>query len=115
MNNGRYRRAMDFARLSYYADCGFLDRGLRTGSMALMVAATARYRQALQLFQSYTIVTKVQYFIRYYFSNSFCDKLYCSLIKKCSKSSKFQCWVSVHCLEQCLSTCGPWPTGSILV
>ena len=59
MNNGRYRRAMDFARLSFFADCGLLDRSLKTGSMVLMVAATGRYRQALELFQEYEIITEV--------------------------------------------------------
>jgi len=69
MNNGRYRRAMDFARLSFFADCGLLDRSLRDGSMALMVAATARYRQSLVLFQKYEIITKVNLWLseRYMF------------------------------------------------
>ena len=59
MNNGRYRRAMDFARLIFYAECGLLDYLMETGTQALMVAATGRYRRPLKLFQKYDIVTKV--------------------------------------------------------
>ena len=61
MNNGRYRRAMDFARLAYFADCGLLEHFLKTGAFPLMVAATGRYRQPLLLFQKFRIITKVKY------------------------------------------------------
>lgn len=59
MNNGRYRRAMDFARLSFYGNCGLLQENMKYGSYALMVAATGRYRQPLNLFKRYFIKTKV--------------------------------------------------------
>ncbi|XP_077974882.1 protein THEM6-like [Styela clava] len=61
MNNSRYSREADFARTRWYCDTGLLRFMQKTGKYLIMTASTIRYRRSLEVFQSFTIATKIIY------------------------------------------------------
>ncbi|XP_014787220.1 protein THEM6 isoform X1 [Octopus bimaculoides] len=55
MNNARYLRECDWARFSFW----IRNSGLKTRGRMLVKASTIRYRRSIQLFDIYTIKTKI--------------------------------------------------------
>ncbi|MDR3491208.1 MAG: thioesterase family protein [Gammaproteobacteria bacterium] len=58
MNNGRYLTLLDLARLDLLIRSG-LHKKIRRGYYPVVTAETIQFRKSLQLFQKFTIVTKV--------------------------------------------------------
>jgi acyl-CoA thioesterase FadM len=59
MNNARYVRALDFARLHFYEISGLHHKMLKMKLNALQGATAIRYRRTIPLFSIYKIDTKV--------------------------------------------------------
>lgn len=55
MNNARYLRECDWARVSFW----IRNSGLRTRNVMLVKSSTVRYRRSIQLFDIYKIKTKI--------------------------------------------------------
>ncbi|XP_076822227.1 protein THEM6-like [Clavelina lepadiformis] len=60
MNNSRYAREADFARLSFYSKCGLTRRFFQKYRM-MMAANTIRFRKSLEIFQLFKIRTQLVY------------------------------------------------------
>lgn len=59
MNNARYLREADVARIAHLARCGVLE-GLRAlGARAVLAASCARYRRSLRLFEPFEVRTRL--------------------------------------------------------
>ncbi|XP_043923313.1 protein THEM6 [Protopterus annectens] len=59
MNNARYLRELDFARVSLYAANGIMHALRRLNGSVVLGASTIRYRRSLELFERYDIKTKI--------------------------------------------------------
>lgn len=59
MNNSKYLREMDFGRIRFYLESGLRDAGRQLGAATLVAAISIRYRKSLQLWQRFTLTTKV--------------------------------------------------------
>ncbi|KAM4705351.1 protein THEM6 [Rhinophrynus dorsalis] len=59
MNNSRYLREADFARLSYFTRSGLFGAIHSLGSGMVMAACTVRYRRSLRLLETFEIRTRL--------------------------------------------------------
>ncbi|XP_072266624.1 protein THEM6 [Pyxicephalus adspersus] len=59
MNNSRYLREADFARLSYFTRRGLFGAIHSLGAGMVMAACTVRYRRSLRLFEAFEIRTRL--------------------------------------------------------
>ena len=59
MNNSKYLREMDFGRIKIYFESGMLETTRRLGAATLVAAISIRYRRSLQLWERFTLSTKV--------------------------------------------------------
>lgn len=59
MNNSKYLREMDFGRIKVYFESGMLETARRFGAATLVAAISIRYRRSLQLWDRFTLSTKV--------------------------------------------------------
>ncbi|XP_040208031.1 protein THEM6 [Rana temporaria] len=59
MNNSRYLREADFARLSCFTRCGLFGAIHGLGAGMVMAACTVRYRRSLRLFEAFEIRTRL--------------------------------------------------------
>lgn len=59
MNNGKYLSLMDLGRVDLMLRCGAFSKARAQGIYPVLASATIRYRRSLQLFQPFTIKTKV--------------------------------------------------------
>ncbi|KAG9278739.1 protein THEM6-like [Astyanax mexicanus] len=59
MNNGRYLRECDFARISLYARNGVLKTMRALGSSAVVAATTIRYRRPLCVGEAFELRTRI--------------------------------------------------------
>ncbi|XP_044150728.1 protein THEM6 [Bufo gargarizans] len=59
MNNSRYLREADFARLSYFTRSGLYGAANSVGSGIVMAACTVRYRRSLRLLEAFEIRTRL--------------------------------------------------------
>ncbi|XP_056378856.1 protein THEM6 [Hyla sarda] len=59
MNNSRYLREADFARLSYFTRSGLFGAIHSIGSGMVMAASTIRYRRSLRLLETFEIRTRL--------------------------------------------------------
>ncbi|KAM8966511.1 protein THEM6 [Pelodytes ibericus] len=59
MNNSRYQREADFARLSYFTRSGLFGAIHSLGSGMVMAACTIRYRRSLRLLEPFEIRTRL--------------------------------------------------------
>jgi len=63
MNNSKYLRELDFARLDYYHRTGFTDLIQSIpGAFVVQHASTIRYRKSIEFLMPFKIVTKLLYF-----------------------------------------------------
>ena len=58
MNNSKYLREMDFARMGWGMETG-VYRARKSGAVIVLNAASIRYRRSLQLFQRFVIKTRL--------------------------------------------------------
>ncbi|XP_053323439.1 protein THEM6 [Spea bombifrons] len=59
MNNSRYLREADFARLSYFTRSGLFGAIQSLGAGMVMAACTVRYRRSLRLLERFEIQTRL--------------------------------------------------------
>ena len=59
MNNSKYLREMDFGRIKLYFESGMLETARRLGAATLVAAISIRYRRSLQLWERFSLSTKV--------------------------------------------------------
>lgn len=59
MNNARFIRESDFAKMDFYQRTGLLRKIRSCGGHILLGATTIRYRKLIKLFSTYYITTKV--------------------------------------------------------
>ena len=59
MNNSKYLREMDFGRTKLYLESGMREEARKVGAATLVAAISIRYRRSLQLWQLFTLTTKV--------------------------------------------------------
>ena len=59
MNNAKYVREMNFGRTMLYLESGLLDVTRKLGAGTLIAAISIRYRKSLQLWQRFTLATKI--------------------------------------------------------
>ena len=59
MNNSKYLREMDFGRIKVYFESGMLETTRKLGAATLVAAISIRYRRSLQLWERFTLSTKV--------------------------------------------------------
>ena len=59
MNNSKYLREMDFGRIKLYFESGILETARRLGVATLVAAISIRYRRSLQLWERFSLSTKV--------------------------------------------------------
>ncbi|CAL8102828.1 unnamed protein product [Orchesella dallaii] len=59
MNNARFLREMDFARIDHGTRSGFMQEAMRRGGMILLSASFIRYRLPLPVFSRYKVVTNI--------------------------------------------------------
>ncbi|KAM4688722.1 protein THEM6 [Discoglossus pictus] len=59
MNNSRYLREADFARLSYFTRSGLFGAIHSLSAGMVMAACTVRYRRSLKLFENFEIRTRL--------------------------------------------------------
>lgn len=59
MNNARFIRELDFARVDFYERTGLYKRIRSKGGSIAMGATTIRYRRFVRLFNRYTITSRV--------------------------------------------------------
>lgn len=59
MNNARFLRELDFARLDFYERTGLYNCIRKKGGTIAMGASTIRYRRFIRLFNAYLIKSKV--------------------------------------------------------
>lgn len=63
MNNARFIRILDFARIHFYDRTGLYQKLIKANGQLLVGASTIRYRRSLDLFNLYRIETKVSFFL----------------------------------------------------
>ncbi|XP_044254068.1 protein THEM6-like [Tribolium madens] len=61
MNNARFLRELDFAKIDFYERTGLYKCIKKHGGGLVLGASTIRYRRFIKLFQRYQITTKVKY------------------------------------------------------
>lgn len=61
MNNARYLRELDFARVDFYERSGLYRRIREKGGSVVQGACTIRYRRFVKTFSRYTITSKIVY------------------------------------------------------
>ncbi|EFA01953.1 Protein THEM6-like Protein [Tribolium castaneum] len=61
MNNARFLRELDFAKIDFYERTGLYKCIKKHGGAIFMGASTIRYRRFIKLFQKYQITTKIKY------------------------------------------------------
>lgn len=61
MNNARYLREADFGRFELWIKTGVYDTVKKLGGMITLGASTIRYRKSIELFDVFTIQSKVRY------------------------------------------------------
>ena len=61
MNNSKYLREMDFGRIKTYFESGMLDASWKLGAATLVAAISIRYRRSLQLWERFSLLTKVMH------------------------------------------------------
>ncbi|XP_012263150.1 protein THEM6-like isoform X2 [Athalia rosae] len=61
MNNARFIRELDFARLDYYHRTGLYDAVISKGATVLQAATTARYRRTMPIFTFFRVATRLVY------------------------------------------------------
>ncbi|XP_068906384.1 protein THEM6 [Tenebrio molitor] len=61
MNNARYVRELDFARLHFYQRTGVYEYVLKAEAVVLQTACHIRYRKTIPLLTPYKITTRVMY------------------------------------------------------
>lgn len=59
MNNARFIRELDFAKMDFYQRTGLITKIRSCGGHILLGATTIRYRKRIKLFSSYYVTTKV--------------------------------------------------------
>ena len=59
MNNSKYLREMDFGRIKIYFESGMLETTRSLGAATLVAAISIRYRKSLQLWERFTLSTKL--------------------------------------------------------
>ena len=59
MNNSKYLREMDFGRIKIYFESGMLETTRKLGAATLVAAISIRYRRSLQLWERFTLSTKL--------------------------------------------------------
>lgn len=59
MNNSKYLREMDFARILFYVQAGLFSCIKATGGNTVVAATTIRYRRSLQLWQRFSLQTRI--------------------------------------------------------
>lgn len=59
MNNARFIRELDFARVDLYERTGLYAMATEKGGVVVMGACTIRYRRFIKLFSRYVIESKV--------------------------------------------------------
>ncbi|KAL1506294.1 hypothetical protein ABEB36_005685 [Hypothenemus hampei] len=61
MNNARYARELDFAKLDFYQRTGLYKNVASKGGALFVGATTIRYRRFIKIFTKYQIKTKIIY------------------------------------------------------
>lgn len=61
MNNARYLRELDFARMHYLDRTGMLSLLTKMGATVVLGASSTRYRRPIPLFMPYKVTTKLIY------------------------------------------------------
>ncbi|CAG9765471.1 unnamed protein product [Ceutorhynchus assimilis] len=61
MNNARYLRELDFARIDFYERTKLYERTVAKGGSVFIGASTIRYRRFIKIFSKYCISTKIVY------------------------------------------------------
>ena len=61
MNNSKYLREMDFGRTKLYLESGLREEARKVGAVTLVAAISIRYRRSLQLWQLFTLTTRLVY------------------------------------------------------
>lgn len=59
MNNARYLREADVARITHLIRCGILGALRELGASTVLAASCARYRRALHLFEPFEVRTRL--------------------------------------------------------
>lgn len=59
MNNARYLREADVARIAHLTRCGVLEALRALGARAVLAASCARYRRSLRLFEPFEVRTRL--------------------------------------------------------
>lgn len=59
MNNARFIRELDFARVDFYERTGLYATATEKGGVIVMGACTIRYRRFIKLFSRFVIESKV--------------------------------------------------------
>jgi len=62
MNNARYIRELDFAKIDFYERTTLYKRVVAKGGLMYAGATTIRYRRFIKVFTKYHITTKVVQF-----------------------------------------------------
>ena len=63
MNNSKYLREMDFGRLKIYFESGLFKAMIKLKSSTCIAAISIRYRRSLQLWEKFTLSTKLLHWI----------------------------------------------------
>lgn len=61
MNNARYFRELDFARIDFYLRTGLYDIAQKNHGQIILGAANIRFRKFIRLFARFSITTKIIY------------------------------------------------------
>lgn len=67
MNNARYFRELDFARVDFYERTNLYRTILAKGGSVFQGAATIRYRRFIRPFHRFNIVSRVSHYLVYIF------------------------------------------------
>lgn len=59
MNNSKYLKEFDLARLRFAASLGFMEISRREGAIFVVNASSIRFRRSMKVFQRYSIGTKL--------------------------------------------------------
>ena len=76
MNNSKYLREMDFGRLNVYLESGLLEAARKFGAVTLVAAISIRYRKSLQLWERFTLKTRILHWSKdaFYLEQQFINK-----------------------------------------
>lgn len=67
MNNARYFRELDFARVDFYERTNLYRTILAKGGSVFQGAATIRYRRFIRPFHRFNVVSRVSHYLIYIF------------------------------------------------